>query len=58
MTTFPSFFNLFTLIAVLPYALGIASLIMITISLIYSARVQRSIASSLERMEKLLEERE
>jgi len=57
MSSFNSIFNLFTFISVGMYVLGIASLIMITVSLIQSARAQRSMARSLERMEKLLEER-
>ena len=50
-------FNLLFLLPALLYALGIASLLMITVSLIQSARAQRSIARSLERIEELLEER-
>lgn len=58
MTSFGPFFNLLFLVPILLYALGIASIIMITISLIYSARAQRSIANSLERIEKLLTEQQ
>ena len=57
MSSLNSVFNLLFLLPVLLYALGIASLIMITVSLIQSARAQRSIARSLERIEDLLEER-
>ncbi len=54
MTVVNSFFNI---IAVLLYALGIASLIMITVSLIQSARATKSIARTLERIEKQLQNR-
>jgi low affinity Fe/Cu permease len=57
MTVVNSFFNIFTIVSVLVYALGIASLIMITVSLIQSARAQRSIARTLERIEKHLQNR-
>ena len=57
MTSFNSFFNIFTLITVGIYVLGIASFIMITVSLIQSARATRAIARSLEHIEKLLQNR-
>ncbi len=57
MSSFDPFLNLFFYVPILLYALGIASIIMITVSLIYSARAQRSIARSLERIEELLAER-
>ena len=57
MTTFGSFFSILTILPVLLYALGIASFIMITISLIRSAQAQRSIARTLERIEKQLQNR-
>ena len=57
MTSFAPFFNIFTLVTVLVYALGVASLIMITVSLIQSARATKSIARTLERIEKQLQNR-
>ena len=57
MSSFNSVFNLLFYLPLALYILGIASIIMITVSLIYSARAQRSIARSLERIEGLLEER-
>ena len=49
------FGSLFALIPIVLYVLGIASFLMITISLIRIAQAQRSIARSLEHIEKLLE---
>ncbi len=57
MSTFGSVFNLLFFLPILLYILGIASVVMITIALIQSARAQRSIAQSLERIEELLNER-
>ncbi len=57
MTSFGPFLNIFSIVAVLLYALGIASFIMITVSLIQSARATKSIARTLERIEKQLQNR-
>ena len=55
MIGFGSLFNVLALIPIVLYVLGIASFLMITISLIRIAQAQRSIARSLEHIEKLLE---
>jgi hypothetical protein len=57
MISLSPFLNIFSIVAVLLYALGIASLIMITVSLIQSARATKSIARTLERIEKQLQNR-
>ena len=56
MTVIGSFFNITTIATVVVYALSIASIVMITVSLIRSAQAQRSIARSLEHIEKLLQD--
>ena len=57
MIGFGSLFNILTLLPIVLYVLGIASFLMITISLIRIAQAQHSIARSLEHIEKLLQNR-